>query len=104
MARSRVIWTASAAADADAIAAFVARDSRRYAAAVVERLLQSAEALAELPLSGRAVPEVGDEAFREVFVFSWRLMYKVEPGIVAITAIVHQRQHFQPSPERIRPS
>jgi toxin ParE1/3/4 len=68
VAQSRIIWSASAAADVDAIAAFVARDSRRYAAAIVERLLESAGALAEFPNSGRAVPEVGDDSFREVSV------------------------------------
>jgi toxin ParE1/3/4 len=102
VARSRVVWSAAAAADAEAIAVFIARDSRRYAAAVAEGLLESAAGLADFPLSGRVVPELGDESISEIFVYSWRLIYRVDPGVVTLATILHQRQHFQPSTVRPR--
>lgn len=104
MAQNRVIWTAAALADVDAIASFIARDSERYADAVIEELLDAAGSLAALPDRGRIVPETADESIRERFVRSWRLMYRVQPDVVTILAVVHQRQHVLPDAERFRRS
>jgi plasmid stabilization system protein ParE len=42
VAQNRVIWSASALADVEAIAAYIARDSEHYASVVVERMLEAA--------------------------------------------------------------
>ena len=102
MARSRVVWSDSAAEDAEAIAAFIGRDSRQYATAVVERFLEAASDLGELPLSGRMVPELGDESIREVLVYSWRLIYHVGENVVTVTTVLNQRQHFHPDGPHLR--
>ena len=102
MAETRVVWSAAALEDVEAIAAFIARDSERYAASVVERFLASARQLADFPLSGREVPEAGSEAIREIFVYSWRLIYHVQGQVVAIAAVVHQRQSYTPDSARFR--
>jgi len=100
----RVVWSIAALADVEAIASVIARDSERYAATVVERLLESAVSLGNLSERGRVVPETGDEAIREIFVYSWRLIYRIQPGIVRILAVVHQKQNLRPEGSRFRRS
>jgi hypothetical protein len=46
------------------------------------------------------VPELADTSIREVFVYSWRLIYRGEPKVVTVLTAVHQKQHFQPETNR----
>ena len=73
---TRVIWAPQAIQDVDAIRAYVARDSVRYADLVVERLVAAVERLKDSPHSGRVVPELGDESIREVIVGNYRIVYR----------------------------
>jgi toxin ParE1/3/4 len=100
VAQKRVTWSASALADVEAIAAYIARDSEHYASVVVERMLEAAASLATLAERGRVVPELADTSIREVFVYSWRLVYRVQPNEVTVLTVVHQKQHFQPEANR----
>lgn len=63
---TRIIWAPQAIEDIEAIQAYVARDSRHSAELLVERLVSAVSRLETNPLSGRVVPEVGDEILREV--------------------------------------
>jgi toxin ParE1/3/4 len=101
VAQNRIVWTESALADVEAIAAYIARDSERYAAAVVGQPLEAAAALAEHAGHGRVVPELADNDTREVFVYSWRLIYRIAPGVVTVLTVVHQKQDFQSDASRI---
>ena len=67
-------------------------DSTAYAAAVVKTILNTARNLSRFPFSGRAVPELGDESIREWFAYSYRVIYRVENGIVTVAAIVHGKR------------
>jgi toxin ParE1/3/4 len=100
VAQNRVIWSASALADVEAIAAYIARDSEHYASVVVERMLEAAAALSDLAERGRVVPELADSSIREVFVYSWRLIFRVQPNVITVLTVVHQKQHFQPEANR----
>jgi toxin ParE1/3/4 len=100
VAQKRVVWTEAALADVDAIAAFIARDSEFYASAVVGQMLDSAASLADLAERGRVVPELADPTVREVFVHSWRMMYRVQPDVMTVLTVVHQKRHFQPNEDR----
>ena len=55
---TQIIWSPQAIEDVEAIRAYVARDSPRYADLLVERLVSAVEGLEADPLSGRVVPEV----------------------------------------------
>jgi toxin ParE1/3/4 len=87
VAQKRVVWSAAAIADLNAIAEYIARDSEQYASTVVTQILEAAADLDELSERGRVVPEVADESVREVFVFNWRLIYHVQRESVAILTI-----------------
>jgi plasmid stabilization system protein ParE len=69
---TRIIWSPQAIEDLEAIQAYVARDSPRSARLLVERLIAAVERLEANPLSGRVVPELGDEALREVIRGNYR--------------------------------
>ncbi|MFZ0772699.1 MAG: type II toxin-antitoxin system RelE/ParE family toxin [Candidatus Sulfotelmatobacter sp.] len=88
----RVVWSPRALTDAEAIAAYIAADSSFYANAVVRKIAATTRSLARFPMSGRKVPEFDDEAIRELIVYSYRIIYAVEPDQVTITAVIHGRR------------
>lgn len=92
MAEQIVVWSPEALEDVDDIAAYIARDSAFYAAAVVENLLVTAAKLNQFPQSGRIVPELNQPDIRECFIYSYRLIYRIEPARVLVTAVVHGRR------------
>jgi plasmid stabilization system protein ParE len=84
-----LIWTEAALADADAAAAYIACDSRTYAASFVRKVRATARSLKRLPVAGALVLEVGDPSIREIFVANYRLIYRVESDRVAILRLIH---------------
>jgi toxin ParE1/3/4 len=87
-----VVWSPNALDDVDEIAAYIARDSPTYAAAVVEKILDITRNLQTFPLLGRIVPESNEESIRERFVYSYRLIYQVQKETVTIIAVVHGKR------------
>ena len=85
----RVVWTESAWIDLEAIADFIARDSPYYAASFVREIRSQARSLSRMSARGRVVPEISDRQIRELFVQSYRRIYKTERSRVAILALVH---------------
>lgn len=97
----RVVWSPAALDDIDAIAAYIARDSRRYASVVTTRFRQTARELRRFPISGRMVPELEDEGIREEIIYGWRMIYRLGNDVVTIAAIVHSRQSFETGVGRV---
>ncbi|MBW1982519.1 MAG: type II toxin-antitoxin system RelE/ParE family toxin [Deltaproteobacteria bacterium] len=94
MAR-KVIWAEAAEQDLDAAAAYVHRDSPSYAVSFVHRVLQAGRSLSDFAERGRIVPEFKDTKIREVFVHSYRLIYRIEDEQVLIVALIHGRRDFR---------
>ena len=88
----RVTWSPAAADDLEGIASYIARDSAAYARAVASKILATAKSLGRFPEIGRVVPEVDDESIRERFVYSYRVIYRIEQHRVLILAIVHGKR------------
>jgi plasmid stabilization system protein ParE len=88
----RIVWSPQAMADIEAIADYIEKDSLFYARAVVAKVVAMTRHLAQFPFSGRVVPEIQAPAFREVFAFSYRVIYRVEEDVVMIVAIVHGKR------------
>jgi plasmid stabilization system protein ParE len=65
---AQLAWSPEALEDVEQIAEYIERDSPWYAQAVVARLFEAAGTLIDLPLRGRIVPELRNEAIRERFV------------------------------------
>ena len=87
MAR-RIKWTPSATVDLVAIADYIAKDSPRYAAGTVRKIRDAVRSLGRLPERGAIVPELQDEAIREISVGNYRIIYRVNDPIVVL-GIVH---------------
>ena len=87
-----VVWSPEVLDDVDDIAGYIARDSVFYAAAVVEKMLAAASGLGQFPQSGRIVPELNQPDIRERFVYSYRLIYRIEPARMLVTAVIHGRR------------
>jgi toxin ParE1/3/4 len=53
------------------------------------------EGLETDPLSGRVVPEVGDDTVREVIHGNYRIVYRVRPDLVEIVTVFHGARLFR---------
>ncbi len=92
----RVTWSPDAYDDVESIAQYIARDSAFYAKAVVTNIINQSRALKKFPERGRIVPEIEDESIREVFIYNYRLIYRIQEKVVLIAAIVHGSRLLDP--------
>ena len=86
---TRVIWTREAVEDVEAIKAYVARDSVRYAALLAERIVAAVGRLELFPESGRVVPEVGDASLREIIYGAYRIVYRIQSESIQVVTVHH---------------
>jgi toxin ParE1/3/4 len=92
--RRPVVWADSARAALDDVVTFISRDSHSAAAKVLVQALEAAESLQEHADRGRQVPELRQPDLRELFVFSYRLIYRVGQEEVRVVAFVHGARDF----------
>ena len=84
-----VEWTEPARNDVRAIYEYIALDSKFYAKNTVRNIVERSATLSESPEIGRVVPELGEKEIREVFIYSYRIIYQILPDRLAILAIFH---------------
>ncbi len=94
MAR-RVDWSRRALRDLESIAEYIAADSPTYAGIVVENVVNQTKTLAKFPLAGRKVPEFDDENIRELLIYSYRIIYRLQADTVMIAAVIHGKRILQ---------
>ena len=82
---------------------YIAKDSRYYAKKVVQTIVEKTEELMDFPEIGRIVPEIDDPNIRELFVYSYRLIYEITPDGIEILAVIHGRRDFFESERGGRP-
>ncbi|MDP8247427.1 MAG: type II toxin-antitoxin system RelE/ParE family toxin [Candidatus Tritonobacter lacicola] len=92
----KVVWSPAALTDVDSIAEYIARDSADQASLFVVRLLEATDHLQNFPLSGSIIPEIGNQACREIIYGSYRIMYRIEGNEVWITGVVHGARDWYP--------
>jgi len=63
-----VVWTEPALGDVREIIEFIAKDSRRYALKLADRIVTACRDLAKQPRSGGRVPEFDTDSLREIIV------------------------------------
>ncbi|RMG35710.1 MAG: type II toxin-antitoxin system RelE/ParE family toxin [Gammaproteobacteria bacterium] len=100
----KVKWSPEAVEDLESIAEYIARDSEYYARAVVTEVLSVSRSISEFPMIGRIVPEIGDERVRERFIYSYRLVYLVEPERILVVAVIHGKLLLENISDRIEGS
>ncbi len=85
-------WSEEALEDIESIATYIKKDSPIYAKSVVSKFFEKAEMLQEFSELGRKVPEFNDPLIREIFVYSYRLIYKVNAQEILFVAVVHGKK------------
>ena len=89
-----VIWAEPAKTDLRIIHDFITSDSKYYAKKVVRDIVEKTSILEKYPRSGRKVPEIDDENIREIFIYSYRILYEIKSDIVYIIGIIHGKRDF----------
>jgi toxin ParE1/3/4 len=84
----RLRWSQRAQNDLVEIASFIARDDPAAARAWVRRLRERARLAATMPHGGRVVPEQRDDDIREVFVRSYRIIYRIAGNQTIILTVL----------------
>jgi plasmid stabilization system protein ParE len=87
-----VRWTFPARNDLRQIHAYIANDSRYYAQKVVHEIVGKARSLESFPVKGRVVPEIEDPNVREVFIYSYRLIYEIAADEIRVLAVIHGKR------------
>lgn len=99
-----VRWSPEATEDLEAIAEYIARDSEYYARAVVTETLSVSRGAGQFSLIGRIVPEIGHESIRERFIYSYRLIYRIESQRILIVAVIHGKRLLENIADRFAES
>ena len=87
-----LIWTLEALDDINAIARNIARDSHVHARRVVSEIMDLGELLLTQPLMGRIVPELDNDAIREHFIYSYRVIYEISNEDLYVIAVIHGKR------------
>ena len=74
---AKVIWTESALSDLEDIGDHISKESVRYAELTVATLFESPDILETNPLARPTVPELQNEAIRQLIRGSFRIIYHV---------------------------
>ena len=92
MANQGVVWSPEALEDVEAIAAYIARDSNFYAAAVVEKMLVTAAGLSNLRPPNTSI---------HFFTHSVHALQAVSALMLAWKSLIKSR--YSPSPNPLHP-
>jgi toxin ParE1/3/4 len=91
----RIIWSNRAVQDLDSITEYIAADSPVYAGVVLKNIVHQTRILARFPQAGRQVPEFGDENIRELVIYSYRIIYRLQQDEALIVAVIHGKRILQ---------
>ena len=94
---AEVKWTPQALDDLEAICLFIARDAPQVAAVFAQSAFRATERLTNFPRSGRVVPELNDQNFREIVLGNYRLIYRIRQDEVQILTVHHGARVIDPS-------
>ncbi len=88
----KIIWSPLAVDRASEIAEYIAQDNPTAAENWVNAVFAHVEQLKKLPESGRIVPEINNNFFRELMYGNYRIIYRIEGNRVSILTIRHGKQ------------
>ena len=91
-----VKWTRHAKRQLRHIHDYIAQDSPMYARRASEELVRKTIGLDELPRKGRMVPELNEDAVRELGLYSYRILYEIKSDdLIEVLAVIHKRRHVE---------
>lgn len=88
-----VKWTRHAKRQLRHIHDYIAQDSPMYARRVSDALVNTTIGLDEVPRKGRRVPELNEDAVRELGLYSYRILYEIRSDdLIEVLALIHKRR------------
>jgi toxin ParE1/3/4 len=94
---AEIIWSTMAYVHIEEIGAFIEKDSPFQARRVVQLIINETRRLKDNIRIGGMIQEVREDRYRELRVFSYRILYKIlNEEKVAIIGVVHGRKLFDP--------
>jgi len=94
----RVRWTGRALRDLRSIADYISKDNPRAARRWVARLRERAAKAPQFPYAGRKVPEFDRDDIREVFLGSYRIIYRIYPDFIEVLTVFEGHRLLRPAP------
>ena len=97
----KIQWTEPAVSDMETVRDYIAKDSEFYALRFVEMVFEILERMCAFPNAGRIVPEAEDDSIREIFFYSYRIMYRIKDERLLVLAIIHgsrDLENVEPKP------
>ena len=88
----KIIWSPLAVERASEIAEYIAQDNPTAAENWVNSVFTRVEQLKKFPESGRIVPEIKINFFRELIYGNYRIIYRLEENRISILTIRHGKQ------------
>lgn len=85
----KVFWTQTTEEHFEAIYAYIAQNSQKYALLTIDRITKKSQQIGSHPLSRRKVPEYETDQIREVFLNPYRIIYHLKPDQIHILAVIH---------------
>ncbi len=91
----RLSWSIQAAEDLDAIASYIAINSKAYAKIQIKRIREKAQQLKHHPYLGRVVPECNDKNIRELILGNYRIIYSTNyKNKIIILTVYHSARRL----------
>jgi toxin ParE1/3/4 len=87
-------WTDRARRDLLAIGRYIALDNPVAARRWVERFQARTRQAATMPMAGRVVPELHRDDIREVFVRTYRIVYRVREDAIDVLTVFEGHRLF----------
>ena len=95
-------WSRRAERDLETIGSHIAADDPHAARAWVQRLIERAVLATSNPLAGRIVPEFGRVDVREVFLRTYRIVYRVQRRAIFVLFVLFVVEGSKRLPGRLR--
>ena len=102
----KVHWTKTAQKHLDGIYGYIAQDSPEYALHIVDRLTRRSQQIANLPLSGRRVPEYEMDQIREVIERPYRTLSTISntTKLILLQSFTELETNYVPRKRANRPN
>jgi len=92
--RLSIYWSDKAKADLTDIGDFIARDNSRAAIQWIEKLMFAVEQAADMPFSGRIVPEFQRSELREIIRGNYRIVYRIGDNRIDVLTVFEGHRRF----------
>lgn len=90
-------WTEPAREDLRQIHGFIARDSSAYATRLIMRIEKAVDGVRRFPLAASRVAEWDRDDLREIFVASYRVIFRVAETTIEIITVIHSARELPDS-------